>query len=410
MFLSRNISLLATALIAAACSSDATLEEQQTVDMRQPMVFGTSSATETERPVTRATSLEDTYQTFKVGTWKAFGLAGQQNVMDGYEVDYTDTQRTDYGDGYNWYYENVNGQPLRYWDLSAYPYEFRAVSPCLPGATIGADGITITIDDATSSPFRAQTLTNNTYNYSATDSEPCVVANVSRTKNGTGYADTDKIKNAEINTVGKANATREVHLPFHHLISKIGFRIFIDNPQPVRPEWQVDYGVWIENITITVQKPSGFITESKGYSATNAQGLQHGTFTGNTTTTGEFIVLSHNLYGDTDQNLHNHLNQETAFDLSPNCLHQLPQQDVKVRVQMQIKTNHVEDDEQEFNYDSWLSLDPENTNGDLFTWEPENKYIYYLRIPNLHGHEIYLHTCEILPWDEVQTTDIGVGL
>jgi hypothetical protein len=406
-----HILLIAAMVAATACSTDDTLDEERRVDLRQPMRFGLSSAqTQTETVVTRA-NLETTGRTtFKVGTWKAFGQATQQTVMDGYKVDYSSTAFTDYGDGYNWHYEGVNGQPLRYWDLEAYPYEFRAVSPYISGAAITAEGLTIT------TPFQAQTLTNGQYNVSAADSEPCVVANVSRTEQThegvTGYVDTDKMKGTEINDAGKANATREVHLPFHHIMSKVGFRLYIGTPMPSDPDSGDSYAAWIKSITITAQKTGGGgLVTAGGYAATNATGFGGGAFSVSpTTTTEEFTLLSHNLYTQDSHDLNNHTSMASALDLTADCLQQIPQEGVKIHVVMHIQTNHVRTSEQNFTYDSWLSLDPANTDGDTFTWEPEHKYIYYLQVPTLSKHELYLQTCEILPWDEVQTTDIGVGL
>lgn len=392
-----------------ACSSDSTLSEERVVDTRQPMTFGaTTSAAETE--VTRSTALEGTYNDFKVGVWKAFGLGTQQNVMNGYKVAHDDTPATDGKYTYNWTYENVlDGQVLRYWDLSAFPYDFRAVAPYMDGATITADGLTIS---TANKPFMAQWLEDGTYNVTESVSEPCVVSHVTRKKDNTGFVDTDVIKNTEINfAAGKADATRSVHVPFHHLMSKVGFRIYIDNPQPVRPDWQNDYGVWIDNITITVEK-NGFISSSATYSATNTTGLLNGTFTP-TATTNEFTLLTHDEYNLTNQNLHEHLNRETAFDLTPNFLQQIPQSGIKIHVRLTIHTNHVEEDEQRFEYDSVLSLENQtdtDIEGDLFTWRPNTRYIYYLHIPNLHGHEIYLSTCEILPWEDVQSSDIHIEM
>jgi len=442
----RSILLMTTALLAVACSSDSTLSEEHTVDLRQPMRFGLStSATGTE--VTRAAALESQYTTFKVGAWKNFGKSTQQNVMDGYEVDYTSTARTDAPENYNWYYEGIKPtgktteQILRYWDLSAFPYEFRAVAPYLDGATITPDDIII---DATSTPFTSEKHINYNAHVSALDAtvttvkEPYIVAHVKREKkesgSGTDYEDTDVIKNVEINTTGKASATREVHMPFHHLMSKIGFRIFIDNPQPTHS----DYEVHIKDIIISVVDAQNFVIASKRYTATNAQGLGKGTFdpicpTGTQLTTqtitynyaNEYILLEHEEpypYKETiegvEKNIdfHNHLNKEAAFDLTPGELLMIPQSGVKLRVQLHMQTHHVETDDVDFTFDSILRLETLNetdiapTPGDTFTWEPEKRYIYYLHIKNLHGHEVVLHSCEILPWDDVQTTDIDVGL
>jgi hypothetical protein len=412
----RHILLLATAILATACSSDTTLEEQQTVDTRQPMVFAASATAANDVPtatgapamtgVTRADAgyLETTFNSFKVGTWKAFATSQQQTVMGGYRVNHT----TDH----HWNYVDVDGQLQRYWDLAAFPYEFRAVAPYTSGATITPDGLTV------SASFRAQVLTNGVYNVSATVSEPCVVAQVSRSAESAGsYKDTDEIKQREINDAAKGDATRDVRMPFHHLVSKVGFRIYIDNPQPIDHEWDDgiggdEYTVWIKQIQITVKRDGqDFITASNTYTATNAQGLLNGTFTDNTTQSAEHTIMSHNAYTlENQNNLHKHLNQADAFDMTPDCIIQLPQDNVKVHVQLTIHTNHVLATEQEFTYDTWLSLDKNNTAGDHFTWLPDTRYIYYLHIPNLHGHEINLTSCEILPWDDVQTSDIDVGL
>ena len=420
MSLFRAILLLTAALCLASCSSDTELEEQNVVDLRQPMVFGTP-ASQAETEVTRSSDLNSRFNNFKVGVWKAFGMTTQQGVMEGYEVRYTSTARTDAPDSYNWYYEDLNGQLLRYWDLGAFPYEFRAVAPYMSGATISPTSISI---DVTSTPFRGQTYKDDVLNVTHDNSEPCLVAHVSRTRVATDYEDRDKIKNQEINTEGKANGTREVHMPFHHLISKIGFRIFIDNPMPLYN----DYSISLQSIKITVRSnDNSFVTAANGYTATSDQGLGHGTFTGLTTNQGtredeakpyEYTLLEHGLYNiaeDSHRDFHYHLNKNDAFWLTPEeCLHQIPQTGITLRVQATLKTHHVEGDDQTFTFDSVLSTenlrDTDIAEGDYFKWKPETKYIYYLHIPNLHGHEIYLNTCEILPWDEVQTTDIQVEM
>lgn len=408
----RHSLLAATALLLASCASNKLSEDVKEVDTRTPMVFG-YSATADAAEVTKATALESVHTDFKVGVWKNFGAASQQNVMDGYKVDYTSTQKTDYGDGYNWYYEGVNGQILRYWDLSAFPYEFRAVSPYMAEASITPDGITVSKTNL----FQAQQLLNNV---PSAGSEGCVIAHVSRKAEGTDYRDDDLIKGTEINAINKANATREVHLPFHHLMSKIGFKIFIDNPMPLHD----DYEIYIKDITISVvNEDNSFITASSTYSASGTQNLGVGTFSGNTTANGKYILLEHDVdfpYKEEREgvmqnvNFHYHLNRESAFDLTPDCLLQIPQSDVKLRVKLDMQTYHVEGYTVDFNFDSILRLETLNDTDipqdKLWTWEPDKKYIYYLHIRNLHGHEIVVHTCEILPWDEVQTTDIPVEL
>ena len=108
--------------------------------------------------------------------------------------------------------------------------------------------------------------------------------------------------------------------------------------------------------------------------------------------------------------LRQHLRHEDAIDLCPDYLQQIPHEDLKIRIKLQITTIDGDNHEETFNYDKLLSLNKSEASGDLFTWEPEKRYVYFLRIPNIHGHEIVLETCEILPWDEVQTTDIPIEL
>lgn len=408
-------SFLSAVVMMVGCSSDGTLEEEHVVEIRTPMEFGYSYASEAAS--TRAASpLEGMFNTFKVGVWKNFGNAEQQIVMDGYKVENTAATK--------WNYVDVivgdTKQIQRYWDLSAYPYEFRAVSPYLPGASLAADKITL---DVSATPFKAQTLVNDVLSAAG---EPCVVAHVDRRKVVSDYVDRDLIKNEAINTASMGVPTREVRMPFHHLVSKVGFRIFIDDPQPEVKDYRVD----LKSITISVVTSNNdFIYESKTYTANATTGLGTGTFSNNrvadgsviegkTTAEGRFILLQHGLYyknETTPLDLRQHLHQESAFDLTPGCLLQIPQNNVKIRVKVELETDHlvgteVDEIENDFTYERWLSLDTTSNEGDLFTWEPEKRYIYFLHIPNIHGHEIFLETCEVLPWDDVQSTDIPIEL
>ena len=386
----------------SACSIDSTVQDEIENNNRTPMAFGTT-ITSSESSVTRgAATLE---ADFKVGTWKNFNQINPQVVMDGYKVEYTSDATTNH-----WNYEGVNGQVLRYWDLSAFPYEFRAVSPYFKGATITNTGLNIDLSsNPSSNPFQAQIFIDGKYNVDSQDGEPCVVAQVSRQKNGTEYEDRDKIKNEEINKNEKANAVRKVHMPFHHLISKVGFRIFIDEPQPS----STDYHVTLMSVKISVVNAENqFITSSKSYTATNEQGLIHGTFTKSTTATGEFTLLEHGKYTD---NLCNNLSRDKALDLCPDYIQQIPQQNIQIHVQVVIQTDHmvnndVVDYSDTITYDRVLNYDKTSATGDRFTWEPDTRYIYYLHIPDLHNNDITLDTCEILPWDEVQSSDITVEL
>lgn len=406
MTISRYILIIATVSLTASCASDSTIEETVEFADELPMVFGTTFAQQETTAlqqktaaVTRAASLLTS--DFKVSTWKHFATEKQQAVMDGYKVDYTADAMP-----YQWDYVDVLGQPQRYWDLSAFPYEFRAVAPYMSEAMISDQGLTVSLTDHY---FQAQTLKNDVYNVSDSEGEPFVVAHVSRQQKGSSYEDRDQIKDKEINADAKANAVREVHMPFHHLISKVGFRIFIDDPQPSSP----DYRVTLKDVEISVENSdNSFVTASKRYTATNAQGFGHGSFSENTLASGVFVLVQYGEY--TGKNLRENLNRETAFDLTPAYLQQIPQKGVKIRVKVTMQTDHVVGgqtvESNTFEHDKLLSLDKTNAEGDTFNWLPDTRYVYYLHIPNLEAHDIFLDTCEILPWDEVQTSEIIVEL
>lgn len=405
MYRYHSIWLFAAALLIAACSSDGTVleEKKEVVEERLPMTFS-SSLTSSTAATTRSSSLQTLYDDFKVGVWKNFGNTTQQNVMDGYQVAYSATTS-------KWDYVGIGSQIQRYWDLSAFPYEFRAVAPHFAGATLAADKITL---DVSSHPFKAQTLINDVYNATDAESEPCVVAHVNRKKVDNNHVDQDAIANEEINDVSKTVATREVRMPFHHLISKVGFRIYIDDPQPTVK----DYVIKLNSITISAVK-TGFISESKTYTATASQGLGTGTFA-SSITSDEFVLLQHGLYQVPDDNdnlvdlnLRDYLSREHTFDLCPNFLQQIPQEDLKIHVQLQMLIVSTTGGTllDTINYDRLLSFNRTITTGDLFTWEPEKRYIYTLRIPNLQAHDIYIETCEVLPWDAaVESSDIPIEL
>lgn len=384
MYLFRYIPLLATVLLIASCSSQGTIEEEKVVDLREPMRFGTTMA-QTAVEETRA-ALEETHTNFRVHTWKAFGQTAQQEIMNGYEVDYNSVT--------HWQYEGIGTQVLRYWDLAGYPYEFRAVAPCLSASDVEITANNITINK----PFKGQTLINDEYNLDAADCEACVVAHVSRVKQGDDYVDTDKIKNTEINAVGKANAFREVRLPFHHLNSKIGFRIYLKEPK------STTYTVHLQDIKIYAVYDGyrSFVNEAQ-YTAANIQGLGNGTWIPTATTSANHTLLQHGYY---DEDLMQHRTHETAYDMTPQYLHQVPQGNIRLRVEATLKTSAGKT----VSINKILANEIVPELQEIFTWESDKRYIYYLYINDIHGLDIFLDTCEVLPWDDVESTNIDVGL
>lgn len=405
--MSKQSFILIAIAALTACSSDKTLEEVKDITLPDsPMQFSTHA--EGEQNVTRGSLLT---QGFQVSCWKNFGAADQQTVMNDYNVLYHP------GAAQTWTYDDVEGQYLRYWDLSAYPYHFHAVTPYLQhgSASITPGLLSINLSATEAIPFRAQTFLEETYNQDVANSEPCMVAHVSRSaKNANGeYIDHDHLataaENYTINTTNQTNAVREVHLPFHHLMSKVGFRFYIDYPE------EPSYDIYLSNVSISIfNAKDKFVLESQQYTAaaTPTTDLMHGTFGDliKTTTDEQPLITKEGQYPAV--NMKEHLNKEHAFDFyCPDDMLQIPQKDLVIRVRLTLKYNFQGEDKQ-VDYDSLLRLDPEDPASapQHFDWDPSCHYIYYLHLRNLEDYPIVVCTAELVPWEIVQTEDIPIGL
>lgn len=403
MRIHRYIYTLLAIIALASCSSDEQLSKVDVIGNDNPMRFGVVNALG-ENTVTRASLNAG----FKVSTYKSFGIeAKQQVVMGGYKVDYNSTTK-------KWNYVDVDKgdgkkQIERYWDADGYPYDFRACTPYIAGATLNNEGITIDMTATDAPTFKAQTFLEGTYNQDEKSSEACLISHVQRkapiTDAPNDYCDYDLLRptddaNYEINTAAKT-PVRDVHLPFHHLMSKVGFRFYIDDPSVPT------YDIKMKNVTISIvtQTGSEFILESKKYTSTNNSNLLNGTFDVLTRATStEQPLITKTAY---TEDLRNCLNRDTAFDFKcPGDMVQIPQKNLKIHVKLTLDFNS---DTKVF--DKYLSLDDTDaTKGDLFTWEPNTHYIYYLHLQNLEKYPIITCTAEIVPWEVVKTEDIEIGL
>lgn len=405
MRIHRYIYALLAIIALASCSSDEQLSKVDVIGNDNPMRFGVANALE-ESTVTRASLNAG----FKVSTYKSFGIeAKQQVVMGGYEVEYTST------DAKKWNYVGVNGQIERYWDADGYPYDFRACTPFIAGASLTDAGIEIDMTASGAPTFKAQTFLegtdgNGAYNQTEAKSEACMISHVQRkaptTDAPNDYCDYDLLKPVdalsytEINTAAKT-PVRDVHLPFHHLMSKVGFRFYIDDPSVPT------YDIKMKNVTISIvtQTGSEFILESKKYTSTNNSNLLNGTFDVLTraTLTEQSLLTKTDAY---TEDIGKHLNHDTAFDFKcPGDMVQIPQKNLKIHVKLTLDYKETSKD-----FDRYLSIDDTNIEGDLFTWEPNTHYIYYLHLLNLEKYPIITCTAEIVPWEVVKTEDIEIGL
>lgn len=374
------------------CSSESS-EEVNEISDQNPMVFSSSSTAETTDQ-TRAAMLE---QDFRVACWKKFAQTGQQVVMDGYKVAYNA------GAANKWSYDNVAGQFLKYWDLKGYPYEFRAATPYTANATFSPTGLSVDQTASGAKTFKSQTFLEEVLSQDLDHSEACLVAQVSRTVSGSNYVDKDVIMNQEINEASKTNAFRTVNLPFHHLMSKVGFRFYIDDSEVP------SFFVQLSKLEITAKSATAggaFVTEGKSYTATNAQGLLNGTFGNQVKTTGSHKLLTHTAVYAED--MRNHLSRDAAFNLLLNedDLLQIPQNNFQMHVKL---TLTYKGGDKDFEVDLCTG-EGDNPADYIFSWLPNTHYIYYLHINQLEKSPVLTCTAELVPWDLINSSDINITL
>ena len=173
-FITHILPLTIVLAAMAGCSSDSTVTPIEDYVEQQPMSFsiatldeGTGLSRATQQPLEAG---------FLVSTYKLYGAASQQTVMDRYEASYNKT--TYHGSKWNtvgnkgeapdYFYQT---QYERYWDLSAFPYRFHAITPCPKQTTVNAliadfklSDKELTIPKISSTIYKSQTSTNGKLN------------------------------------------------------------------------------------------------------------------------------------------------------------------------------------------------------------------------------------------------------
>lgn len=349
-----------------ACSSDTTVHDvEEHYDSDVPMQFGQAAV---NAPLTRATTTSaegsPLLQGFLVSCFKG---STKQTVMDRYEVKFKTNQ---WENSSCWGYVGKKGdneiedfyqdQLQRYWDFSAFPYHFYAISPCpahdaIKNFTLSKDKLIIP------ESFSYQTCNNGT----PTDvKEPYYVAEA---------------------TYNEAN---RVALPFRHIMSKVRFGIYSTK--------QLASGnFYLSNIKVKVAS-SDFITASTGYTANLATvgNIFKGTFIDPTkaSTDAEKLLLQTDNAHTND--MKEAVDKEHAyFAGSTDGLLQIPQKNVKLTLSFDINGTPYSDI-------PIAVKDGENTI-DSFNWESNKIYTYLINISDLSPLTIDF-TAELTPWSDVE--------
>ena len=407
----------------ASCSSDGTITDIPDYEEHDPLTFSVASSSTS---VSRAASHE-LEQGFMVSTYKLYGSEQQQKVMDRYEASYDKTPY--HGSKWNtvgeagvapdYFYQT---QYERYWDLSAFPYRFHAITPCpktadnsniITGFELSDQKLTIpgkyndgSVDkDIT---FKAQSVTNGTAdpNYTS-DPYPYLIAQVQRDADGKDWdmlqpvfnADGDITSNKkQIIGTGSTERTRQVPLVFHHMNTKVRFAIFTTvTAFPVEE-------LYIKNVNITATNSGGkFLTSASGFSANIGSSTESFFDNGAFTTGGEssFTLLQ---YDTNNKDLRDANSRENAFffaDAVPDGYLQIPQSGIKMNVEFDINNEHYS-----FQFETKKS---NGTTQSVFNWRASCRYTYYIVVTHLKPFEITF-TSTIEPWVVVKSSEIGTDL
>lgn len=344
----------------SACSSDTTIHDVEEHHDDIPMQFGQAAvdASLTRAAATRAEGTKTLEQDFLVSCFKSSSM---QTVMDRYEVKYkTDSWENQSSWGYvgakgNTEDDFYQDQIQRYWDLSAFPYRFFAISPCpthdaIKNFTISKDKLIIP------EPFKYQTCNNE----KADDvKEPYYVAEATYSQ------------------------AKRVALPFHHIMSKVRFGIYSSNQQLASSNFN------LSNVKVKVVSDD-FVTAAAGYEANTAD-IFNGTFTVQTKASTDAVLLQTDA---NKKNMSEAINKENAyFAGSKEGLLQIPQQNIKLMISFYFNDTPYSDIP--------IAVKSGETTIDSFNWESNKIYTYYINISDLSPLTIEF-SAELSPWINVE--------
>ena len=444
----------------ASCSSDTTITDIPDYVEQDPLTFSVASSSTS---VSRAASHE-LEQGFLVSTYKLYGSEQQQTVMYRYEALYN------VGPLYNGSKWNTVGnkgadndpkslyktQYERYWDLSAFPYRFHAITPCPKQATANALITGFKLSDKEliipgnyQDPegtykyisYQSQSVTDGVVSPSYVE-DPYMIAQVERATDGTDW----DLLQPQFDANGNVTATktqitsasntlsRQVPLRFHHINSKVRFGIYTTVTNfPAE-------ALNIKNVKITAKNATTqwqqFITKAAHYSASingvtdkdnffdkgsyvNQNGADVATLINNPTMTADlknatsrdkayfFDIPSTKVGVENGVDIFDDIEVQyveggiTKTRKTPGGLLQIPQKGVELFVEFDINNEHYS-----------FQLEIEKSGGSKqkqFDWRASCRYTYYIVVKHLVPFEIAF-TATIEPWVTVTSSNIDTDL
>lgn len=454
-FFLKIISSVLALLWLASCSSDTTITDIPDYEEHDPLTFSVASSSTS---VSRAASHE-LEQGFLVSTYKLYGEASQQTVMDCYEALYN------IGPLYNGSKWNTVGnkddddpsslyqtQYERYWDLSAFPYRFHAITPCpkqtsanalitgfklsdkeliIPGNYQDPEGTYKYIS------YQSQSVTDGVVSPSYVE-DPYMIAQVERATDGTDWDLLQPQFDANGNvtatktqiTSASNTLTRQVPLRFHHINSKVRFGIYTTvtnfpaealNIQKVKITAKNATTQWQQFITKAAHYSASIngVTDKDNFFDKGSYVNQNGadvaaTLINNPTKTADlksatsrekayfFDIPSTKVGVENGVDIFDDIEVQyveggiTKTRKTPGGLLQIPQKGVELFVEFDINNEH---------YSFQLEVNGKKT----FDWRASCRYTYYIVVKHLVPFEIAF-TATIEPWVTVTSSNIDTDL
>lgn len=351
-------------------------------DTDYPMSF---AASDNSGVTTRAT-VTPLATNFMVSTYKNY-TGGAKLVMDKYTAEY---KQDLWNNVLHWDYTVVDGQYIKYWDYSNFPYRFHAIAPA--PAPADKSGFVLTANQLTipegADHIDYQTCTNGTISNQA--APKYYIAQVQRNNAST---DTDKdIITGETITYSAGNdLNRVVTLVFHHLTNKVRFGIYSTTP------WTTANKLYIKNFEAKVVSDN-FITNATGYTTSTTTGSfrDNGTFTG--IIKGSKTLLTYTGgEGNEECDLSKFQGQTSAFFFKcTDGLRQLPQNNVTVVVSFDL----VQADGTVFKHYENVPVKYDDNNA-ILNWNAGYLYTYYLVINEIDKKLEVEFTATLTPWENI---------
>ncbi len=406
-----HISIALLSALASGCSSNSLVEEEEPISPdATPMRFSIPSVGNMETRSTRAS--QALTSDFLVSTYKAYRTGSQQTVMEQYQALYQQDGWS--GTGAKWNTVGGTGdgfyQPQyeKYWDLSAFPYEFIGIAPApiLSGAVTTGFAVTdrqVKIEQS----LQSQSATDGLVTPTAPTTE-YLVAQMQRQHHADDATKTDDIDMVTGKTIGTGgdSPTKAVPLPFHHLSSKVRFGIYSTMP------FVETQSVKIKNVTFKAvsSQTEGFVTSVSNYSVDFTQSgvnsVVDGEFGNKTYETDDKQLLSFSGPSDTftDADLEKHewksKNDVNAYYFEcKDGLIQVPQSGVKLFVSFTLEPLSGEP----YTVTDY-PLTITNSDGNVvseYTWQPNCLYTYYIVVNRLFSYDISF-TATVSDWEDLE--------